>query len=291
MVPTRYVLCFFAFFALTVYGDDEAAVNQQEADDYLEKFGYLDGMKQRSGNPFQRQLARARAIKTFQEFADLPVTGRLDEETQRKMLAPRCGMTDSRTRAGVSKWRKNQLTWAYVQPTTQIASASVKSAIKESLAIWAQVVPLTFTEVSPQSRPDMVFGFAAKDHGDGSAFDGKGRVLAHAFFPENGRLHFDNDEIWAYQDASKVQRGYIDLLSVTIHELGHALGLPHTNSPGAIMNAFYRRPDIVNGKMKPFVLSTYDIQDIQAIYGRRGRVDDDDDAEEEDDRIVFPDDK
>jgi len=158
MVSTRYVLCFFAFFALKVYGDDEAAVNQQEADDYLEKFGYLDGMKQRSGNPFQRQLARTRAIKSFQEFADLPVTGQLDEETQRKMLAPRCGMTDSRTRAGVSKWRKNQLTWAYVQPTTQIDSARVKSAIKESLAIWAQVVPLTFTEVSPQSRSDMVFG-------------------------------------------------------------------------------------------------------------------------------------
>jgi len=36
------------------------------------------------------------------------------------------------------------------------------------------------------------------------------------------------------------------------------------------MNPFYRRPDISsNGQLVPFVLSKYDIQDIQAIYGPR----------------------
>jgi len=36
------------------------------------------------------------------------------------------------------------------------------------------------------------------------------------------------------------------------------------------MNPFYREPEITaNGQMVPFVLSQYDIQDIQAIYGPR----------------------
>jgi hypothetical protein len=264
-----YAICLLALSAATSFAAEV------HPDDFLEKFGYLDPVAKRSGNPLARSFAKTRAIKDFQRFAHLPETGVLDDATKEKMLAPRCGMPDKSnklTRASFySKWDKNTITWKYVKPTNQLDSGRVRKAIKEAFAVWATVIPLTFTEVGPNDQSDMQFGFGTKDHADGFSFDGRGSVLAHAFFPKDGRLHFDDDELWTYEDASQIKDGsYTDLLSVTIHEMGHALGLPHLQQEEAIMYPYYRHPELdSNGKIKPFVLNQYDINAIQEAYGPR----------------------
>jgi len=96
-----------------------------------------------------------------------------------------------------------------------------------------------------------------KSHGDGSPFDGPGGVLAHAFYPRfGGDIHFDDDEM--YTSASS--KG-INLLQVAVHEIGHSLGLGHSNVRGAIMFPSY------TGYDRNFKLHHDDIEGMRVIYG------------------------
>jgi len=48
---------------------------------------------------------------------------------------------------------------------------------------------------------------------------------------------------------------------VTTHEIGHALGLAHSNAPGSVMSPFY------DGYDARFRLGADDILGIRALYG------------------------
>ena len=88
-------------------------------------------------------------------------------------------------------------------------------------------------------------------------FDGPGGTLAHAYFPEDGRAHFDEEE--TFTDGTS--RG-VNLLWVAVHEFGHSLGLEHTNIYGAIMYPFY------TGYVPDMKLHSDDISGIQYLYGK-----------------------
>ncbi len=137
----------------------------------------------------------------------------------------------------------------------------VQAELFRAMAEWSRHVRVDFAAAAAPGLPrTLAFLFAKGGHGDGFAFDGRGRVLAHTFYPAPpnpetiaGDLHFDDDEAWGLDSG-------IDVYSVALHELGHALGLGHSDRPGAVMYPYYSRLA---------ALTQEDIEAIRELYAAR----------------------
>ena len=240
---------------------------EAQAVDYFSKFGYLQGPSSETGNLMSKEDLPI-AIRNFQKFGNIPVTGILDQRTKELLQKPRCGNKDTiedsteRMRRYVlapSKWDKKELTYRILNYTPDLPQATTRRAIIEAFKVWEGVTTLRFTEVRGGDA-DILILFARQYHQDGYPFDGKGLVLAHAFFPgvdKGGDTHFDDDEQWTYNS----DENGVDLFMVAAHEFGHAIGLSHSNQPGALMYPWYQ------GYIPDFKLPRDDVQGIQALYG------------------------
>jgi hypothetical protein len=150
----------------------------------------------------------------------------------------------------------------------------------ESFWLWSQVAPLHFVEVPDVGTPVFTFNSAAYlAYPPGSfgqirlnhvfingtdEFNGFPTTKALAYFPSNGGniagdIHFDNGDPWEVIGT----RPAPDVLGILTHEIGHALGLGHSDIAEATMfPAAPRRRGPGTGMLHPD-----DIAGIRAIYG------------------------
>ncbi len=139
------------------------------------------------------------------------------------------------------KWPKGIITYQWQEYHPKLVVPDQREAFEVALRAWSDVADLTFEEVPRSHEADIRVRFTEGVHGDGYPFDGPGRVLAHAFFPQGGReglpgdIHFDVSEAWTVGSMDPI----VDLIHIAIHELGHALGLGHSDKGGAIMYPIY----------------------------------------------------
>jgi hypothetical protein len=246
--------------------------------DYLRRYGYFPNaaltefagwrpvIDHELADPEHFDADLEQALFLYQIAQGLPADGVLNAETEALMQQPRCSVPDyygSRQAAAAGanpaafvasglKWNKTAISWSFNNFSGDLGQDTIRNAIRGALNRWAGVTPLSFTEVGSGSG-DMRIGFYVGDHGDGYPFDAQYGVLAHAFYPSDGRAHFDDSEKWSENGSG------IDLASVAVHEFGHSIGLDHSPDKNAVMYSAYTqiRRDLTHD----------DIMGAKAIYG------------------------
>ncbi|KAL3856791.1 hypothetical protein ACJMK2_011508 [Sinanodonta woodiana] len=272
-----FVLVVLCVVFMTGSGQQNPAVplTIDQAKEYLIKYNYF-------GPDMNVSLLTAEDVemgcRLFQMMANLPITGQLDNDTLLKMTLPRCGCEDIERMDKAmetplngpqnfvigSIWPKKVLKWkitAYSR-TARLTHGQQRDAMTRAFAIWAKETQLFFQYVeNPRDFADIDIKFAIGRHSyqDEYAFDGPGRVLAHAFFPTVGMVHFDDQESWLLGTIAKTQGA--ELYIVAAHEFGHALGLSHSNVRESLMAPFYAYSENLK-------LDKDDINGIRYLYGQ-----------------------
>ncbi|TXG66597.1 hypothetical protein EZV62_007872 [Acer yangbiense] len=230
---------------------------------YLQQFGYLDYKNRTHANDDDFDELLESAVKTYQLNFHVKPTGVLDRKTLSKMAMPRCGVADIVNGTNLMRSHHHHHgSGFHAVAHYSFFSGNTRSDAMEPVArafqTWQANTHFSFSRVEDSGNAHITIGFESGDHGDRFPFDGpspSGPTIAHAFAPTDGRFHYDAEEKWAVGAVP----GSIDMETVALHEIGHLLGLDHSEVEGAIM-----WPVLPTGSTKG--LHTDDIDGIRALY-------------------------
>lgn len=275
----RYFLIvslFCVFGSVMVFGRAVVSPKKQaELMDYMTRYGYLNRPDPRIGTIVSNDEITT-AVKNLQHMAGLKETGSLeDPETvalvdRKRCAVPDFGPTDNARRkrryaTHGTVWHKKHLTYRIVNYMPGITEKEVDETIKKSLDKWSRASQLKFERITdPNKEADIMIKFVKGYHGDNRPTDGPGLELAHAFFPLDntglaGDVHFDADEPFAVNSNDSFK---VDFNWISLHELGHSLGLDHSLDINSVMFPLYI------GRIEDLELAFDDQEGIQQLYGK-----------------------
>lgn len=158
--------------------------------------------------------------------------------------------------ASLSRWSKRTLTWCITGTLPRVSEEDEQAVYAKAWSLWAKVANIIPVYTTNARTADVRMG--------AGQIDGPLGTLAQSQLPNgtNSPLWqtYDTAEAWS-PAMSKAQwpSGTIPLLITATHELGHVLGLGHSQDKNAVM--FWQ---LNTNAWEP---QTDDIREIQARYG------------------------
>lgn len=165
---------------------------------------------------------------------------------------PRCGTPlrsagdiDIRTFGSPKgRWTRGFLTFSVDTAGANISANDVNQTIRNAFAQWQAISPFfNFTQVATNGDIQVAFGGPEQNREFGTG----GGVLATGAYPEVGRLTFDRAEAWT---TGK-------LFSVALHEIGHVLGLSHSNDRASVMYPYEMTMAAIDGETRDALRNLY----------------------------------
>ena len=180
-----------------------------------------------------------------------------------KKKCPYCAVTDmvmSNAALGKEKWNREHLRYFIAARDDYDMKPEVwDNEFRLAFDSWSEVTPLTFQQVGQKDEFDIIISVGSRKR---EGFGRGGGVLAWAQLPPTRKFDgvllskFDLAENWILPNEE--ENGII-LRTVAAHEIGHLLGLHHSDDRDALMYPY------VNDALKPRL---DDINKIQRLYGK-----------------------
>ncbi|XP_029729341.2 72 kDa type IV collagenase-like [Aedes albopictus] len=236
------------------------SISRDDAEVILKGLGYNEsepddfGVSKRFN--FGQDLSFEEMVRNFQRSVGLEETGQLNDETKVTMAAPHCGITSAEKRGGVARWTKRLISYRIRDYPAGASSSFVRSMMKRAFNEWSKVTNLDFVESNDRSADiEVNFGGDSHNRRDRRCTFQSSLTMAHAYPPEDGDVHFNSQYFF---ENSKYREDFLD---TAMHEIGHSLGLAHSDEKGALM---YRSS--LSRFMEP---QPDDVRRIQELYGSR----------------------
>ncbi|KAI6188213.1 Matrix metalloproteinase-2-like protein [Aphelenchoides besseyi] len=251
LIDTKYA-CLLAFFTFGLCIKDFEL-------QYMKQFGYLS---HENGTETFDNVSITKAIAEIQRIGNIYSSGVFDNKTLELMRKERCGFSDveivqstKRVRnSRMFRWNRRNLTYVIKNTLSTMPFGYIRRIMYDSFMTWSSITEFSFVETN-SSDADIRISF--------NDFNGLENVIATTNHLDDQQIEivFNNAKQWALQSDSNTKQ--INLKSAALHQIGHALGLTHTDHMDSVIYPYYQYAD-----SKENHLYDRDVLMIRHLYGR-----------------------